>query len=172
MLDPTATVADRLLARLAQGAADHAVLRHAPVYTSAEAAAVRGSSLASGAKALVVSADGVTRLLVLPADCKLDGRALRRQAGVKKLRFLDRDELFRQTGLEPGAVPPFGSLFGLETWCDRRLAVEPEINFNAGAHDVSVRLAWTDYLRLEQPRLLDFAEPPATAASPDDAPHA
>ncbi len=43
------------------------VLRHEPVYTSEQAAAVRGTSLASGAKALVVKAGDGFVMLVLPA---------------------------------------------------------------------------------------------------------
>ncbi len=48
------------------------VLRHEPVYTSEEAARVRGTPLASGAKALVCKADSDFLLLVMPADRRLD----------------------------------------------------------------------------------------------------
>ena len=57
------------------------------------------------------------------------------------------------TGLTPGSIPPFGSLFGLVTWCDEALAAQARINFNAGEHSVSISLAYSDYLAVEGLRL-------------------
>jgi hypothetical protein len=34
------------------------------------------------------------------------------------------EEVMEMTGLAPGSIPPFGSLFGLPTLCDERLGVE------------------------------------------------
>ena len=138
------------------------VLRHEPVYTSQQAAAVRGTPLASGAKALLCRADGQTVLFVLPADRRLASRAVSRAKGWRKLRFLSREEVFEQTGLEPGAIPPFGSLFGVPTLCDRRLADNESINFNAGDHSISVGLRYADYLRAENPEVGTFAEDETT----------
>ena len=44
------------------------VLRHEPVYTSEEAARVRGVDLSSGAKALVCKAAGEYRMFSVDAD--------------------------------------------------------------------------------------------------------
>lgn len=132
------------------------VLRHEPVYTSRQAAEVRGTSLASGAKALVCKGDDEFVMFVMPADLKLDSRAVRRSRRWRKLRFADRDEVLRLTGLEPGSIPPFGSLFGLPTLCDSRLGENSTINFNAGDHCVSVSMSYADYIRIESPELGDF----------------
>src|SRR5438034_10388530 len=112
------SVCDRLQESLKQHAVSFTVLRHEPVFTSEQAAAVRGTSLASGAKALVVKAGERFVFLVMPADRKLDSRKTRDALGVKGLRFASRDEVEQRTGLQPGAIPPFGSLFGLTTCCD------------------------------------------------------
>jgi Ala-tRNA(Pro) deacylase len=149
----TATVFERVEAKLRQAGATYSVLRHAPVFTSEEAAAVRGVPLASGAKALVVKAGDAFVLLVLPADRKLDGRKARAALGVKGLRFASREEVERLTGLQPGAIPPFGSLFGLPTHCDPALGANAAINFNAGDHAVSVQMPYADYLAAEAPVL-------------------
>ena len=58
-----------------------------------------------------------------------------------------------QTGLKPGSIPPFGSLFGLPTHCDPALAANDAINFNAGDHSISVHVAYDDYVRAEGPSL-------------------
>ncbi len=62
------------------------------------------------------------------------------------------------TGLTPGSIPPFGSLFGLKTCCDERLQEARTINFNAGDHAVSISMACADYLVVEQPELGLYAE--------------
>lgn len=134
------------------------VLRHEPVYTSEEAARVRGTQLASGAKALVCKMDDNVVIFVIPADRKLASREIRRQFGAKSLRFADRDEVLAITGLAPGSIPPFGSLFGLATYCDTRLGEHERINFNAGDHAISISLAYADYIAVEQPRVGTFAE--------------
>src|SRR6476469_1820783 len=82
------------------------VLRHAPVFASEEAAAVRGTPLASGAKALVCKADDRFVMIVLPADRKLASREVRKAAGIKSLRFASREEVVQLTGLAPGSIPP------------------------------------------------------------------
>jgi Ala-tRNA(Pro) deacylase len=134
------------------------VLRHAPVYTSDEAARVRGTPLASGAKALVCKADDRFVMIVLPADRKLASKTVRKDEGVKSLRFASREEVEQLTGLAPGSIPPFGSLFGLATWCDARLSDHPRINFNAGDHAISISMTYADYLVAEQPKVGTYAE--------------
>jgi Ala-tRNA(Pro) deacylase len=149
-----ASVFERLESWLKERGVAFTVLRHEPVFTSEQAAAVRGTPLASGAKALVVKAGDDFRLLVLPADRKLDNRKARSGLGVKALRFATPEEVLHWTGLRPGAIPPFGSLFGLPTCCDPALAANESINFNAGDHAVSVQMAYADYVALERPALL------------------
>lgn len=134
------------------------VLRHEPVFTSEEAARIRGTTLASGAKALICKGDDAFAMFVLPADCKLSGSAARRACGWRKLRFATREEVLELTGLAPGSIPPFGSLFHLPTRCDKRLGASAIINFNAGDHGISVSMSYQDYLSVEQPELGDFAE--------------
>jgi len=147
------TVFDRISTWLQQQGVPFTVLRHEPVYTSEQAAAVRGTPLSSGAKALVVKAGERFILLVLPADRKLDSRKARDGLGVKALRFASREEVEQLTGLQPGSIPPFGSLFSLPTYCDPALADNPSINFNAGDHAISVQMTYEDFARAERPAL-------------------
>jgi Ala-tRNA(Pro) deacylase len=133
---------------------------HAPAHTSAEAAEVRGTPLESGAKALIVKGTSDEFLMaVMPADLALDGRAFRKLIKSRRLRFATRDELLQLTGLEPGMVPPFGSLFGIKTICDERLAANERINFSAGGHCDSLQLSYADYVRFEHPELAAIAKP-------------
>ena len=150
------SVCDRLQNWLKQNGVPFTILRHEPVFTSEQAAAVRGTSLASGAKALVVKAGETFVLLVLPADRKLDSRKARDALKVKALRFASKDEVRSLTSLQPGAIPPFGSLFQLATYCDPALGENPSINFNAGDHAISLQMAYSDYVQVEKPQMISM----------------
>jgi Ala-tRNA(Pro) deacylase len=152
------SVFQRVESLLKQHAVAFDVLRHEPVYTSEQAAAVRGTSLSSGAKALLCKGDEKFVLFVLPADRKLASKAVRRGRGWRKLRFATADEVHELTGLKPGSIPPFGSLLNLPTLCDSRLSENETINFNAGDHGISVSMSYTDYVKVEQPEVGEFAE--------------
>lgn len=153
-----ATVFERLSHFLDERQIAYSVLRHAAVFTSEEAAQVRGTPLASGAKALICKVDDRFVMIVLPADRKLASKDVRKSQGIKSLRFASREEVEQLTALAPGSIPPFGSLFGLKTWCDQRLGEHEQINFNAGDHSLSISLRYADYLAAEQPTLGSFAE--------------
>src|SRR4051812_30003173 len=152
------TVFQRVSELLGHKSIPHDVLRHQPVFTSEEAAAVRGTPLASGAKALICRADEQFVMIVLPADRKLASKNVRHLCGIKSLRFASREEVEQLTALQPGSIPPFGSLFNLPTWCDQLLGEQSRINFNAGDHCISISMTYADYLTVEQPRLGQFAE--------------
>ncbi|MCK5525537.1 MAG: hypothetical protein KAJ05_00195, partial [Candidatus Latescibacteria bacterium] len=79
-------------------------------------------------------------------------------AGVKHLRFATPEEVETLTGLTIGSIPPFGSLFGMRTFCDPLLGENEKINFNAGEHTVSIRMRYVDYIAVERPALAEFAE--------------
>src|SRR5262245_59775587 len=145
------SVFERLQDWLQQQGVTLTVLRHEPVFTSEQAAAVRGTSLASGAKALVLKAGDTFQMVVLQADRKLDSKKARETFGVKSVRFASKDEIERLTGLQPGSIPPFGSLFGMKTYCDPALGENASINFNAGDHAISVQMPYREYVRVETP---------------------
>ena len=133
-------------------------MHHPPVKTSAEAAAVRGVALASGAKALICKCDHEMIMFVMPANKRLASKSIRQQAGYKKLRFASKEEVWELTGLEPGSIPPFGSLFNIKTFCDPELGDNAKINFNAGEHTVSISLRYDDYVSTESPQMLACSE--------------
>jgi prolyl-tRNA editing enzyme YbaK/EbsC (Cys-tRNA(Pro) deacylase) len=76
---------DRLAELLGRRYTSFIILPHDPVVTSEEAARIRGTPLAGGAKALVCKVDVGLVMFVVPADRKLDGRSVRGQKGWRKL---------------------------------------------------------------------------------------
>ena len=161
---------DSVLSRLVEALRDAGIAftqtQHRPVYTSAEAAEVRGVALHSGAKALIVKGADVFLMAVMPADLSLDSHALRAMLGTKKLRFATKEEVLDLTGLTPGSIPPFGSLFNLPTYCDEHLADNERINFNAGSHSISIQMAYADYVAYESPRMAKIGK--AESARPQN----
>jgi Ala-tRNA(Pro) deacylase len=153
MPDADPAVHDELVRRLREAGVPFTLLHHASVFTSEEAAAIRGAPLCTGAKALILKIDGQFLMAVLPADRSLDSKALCAAVGAKKSRFATKEEVYDMTGLTPGSIPPFGSLFGLPTWCDERLASNDRINFNAASHAISMNMAYADYAAHERPRI-------------------
>ena len=146
----------RLESLLKQHGTSYSVLRHQPVFTSEGAATVRGVALSTGAKALICKVDERFAMFVIPGDRKLDSKRVRQALGIRALRFATLDELTDLTSLPPGAVPPFGSLFGLTTHCDAQLGANDQINFNAGDRSVSISLRYKDYLQVENPKVGSF----------------
>ena len=157
---PDPEVFKRLVAALEEAGIPFTQLHHKPVYTSAEAAEVRGTPLHSGAKALIMKGADDFLMCVMPADLSLDSNTLRKLLRFRRLRFATKEEVHSLTGLTPGSIPPFGSLFGLPTICDERLAENERINFNAGSHADSIQMTYEDYVAYESPRLARIAKTP------------
>ena len=151
-------VLERIQNLLAEHGVPFHIVSHRPVYTSSEAAEVRGVSLKSGAKALIVKVKEEFVMLVLPGDRRLDRKKLRGNLGYKSVRFATSEEVQELTGLTPGAIPPFGSLFQLKTYCDPALGENEEINFNCGTHTKSMTIRYEDYLKTEKPTVVEFSE--------------
>ena len=154
-------VTERLLETLEAAGVCYRVVEHAPVFTSEQAAAVRGTPPEAGAKALLVKADlpaADYALLVIAGSRRVDNARLREALGTRRVRFASAAELLAATGCRPGALPPFGALFGLPVLLDRSLQTAPEAAFNAGSHTISVVMEGEGFRRVLGGRLVDVAE--------------
>jgi prolyl-tRNA editing enzyme YbaK/EbsC (Cys-tRNA(Pro) deacylase) len=148
---------DRVIGLLERESLEYKIYEHRPVKTSRAAAAVRGTKLEQGAKALVMLADKTPVLVVLSAADKLDSKKFKRVFGVKDLRMATPEEVKKLTGVVIGAVPPFGNLMGLKTYVDKGLGKNKEIVFNAGSRAKSVKVSFQKWQRLVGPEEGDLA---------------
>ncbi len=151
----------RCLEMLRQKGVDFKHFSHKPVRTSEDAAKVRGFSLASGAKAMLCkyTASGEEKfcLLVMSASRKIAWKEVKQYLGSKNATFAKVEEVNALTGCIPGAVPPFGSVFGVQTIVDPSLEAQGDvINFNVGLRSQTLTLATKDYLKVENPKILSF----------------
>jgi len=152
-------VTERLERWLRERGARFRVMEHAPVFTSEEAARVRGTPIEAGAKALVFLAGDRPVHVVLPGARRVDNARLRAVLGTRTLRFATHAELLALTGCVPGAVPPFGNLFGLPVFVDEALAERQEVAFSAGSNTVSIIVRGDDFLRLSEARVHVLTRP-------------
>ena len=91
-------------------------------------------------------------LIVISASAKMDSKAMKKAGGFKSTRFASEAEVLTLTGCVPGAVPPFGSVWGIPTFMDESLREQGKsINFNAGLRTFSVGMGLADYLAVEKP---------------------
>ncbi|TNV75467.1 hypothetical protein FGO68_gene14657 [Halteria grandinella] len=151
----------KIEALLQEKGIDYKLLIHEPVLTSKAAAEIRGVPLSSGAKAMLLKdnskADSMLfTLAVMSASKKFSWKLVKKLLKVKNMRFATPEEVYTVTGCLPGAVPPFGSVFGIGTILDRSLRAQGEtINFNCGLRTHSVRMRFEDYYALEKPKFED-----------------
>ncbi|MFH2020693.1 MAG: YbaK/EbsC family protein [archaeon] len=133
-------------------------MHHAAVFTSAESAKVRGTELKQGAKALIFKVDGKFVMAVISAAKKVDSKKLKKIISAKDMVLASADEVKKLTGLEIGSIPPFGELFGLQTYVDNTLGENEFIAFNAGSHTDSIVMKYDDYKKALNPIVEDFSE--------------
>ena len=128
---------------------------HEPVYTSEQAAAVRGFDLEASAKSLLFKADKNFVLVVLSGDKKVDWKKLKVILRVKNTRLANAEEVQKQMGVEVGACYPFGNVVNLRTLVDKTLAEQEIISCNPGRHEISIKFKFADYQKLVKPELID-----------------
>ncbi len=128
---------------------------HDPVYTAqekAESAHISGKELA---KTVLVKIDGDMAMVVMAANEKLDVHELKRELHAKKVSLAsERDFASNFPGCEPGAVPPFGNLYGMNVYISEALSGDDEIAFSAGSHIELIKLAMQDYMKMVHPRIV------------------
>ncbi|HZP55861.1 MAG TPA: YbaK/EbsC family protein [Candidatus Saccharimonadales bacterium] len=132
-------------------------IKHEPVYTSQQAASVRGLKLEQGAKSLLFKADQDFILVVLGGDKKVDWKKLKNVLSVRQIRMATPEEVVQKMGVEVGACYPFGNIVGLRTLVDKSLTKQEIISCNPGRHDVSIKFMLKDYQKLVQPELTEVS---------------
>lgn len=112
---------------------------------SAQAARVPGDRLV---KSVLLHDSNGYLIAVLPATRRVDLDALDAQLG-RQLEFApehDLANLFRDC--EPGAIPPLGEAYGVETVIDDDMLQVADVYFEGGDHRALVHVSTEDFLRL------------------------
>ena len=99
-------------------------------------------------------------MAVLSAKDAANLDILRDEIGCRTLRLASESE-FNESfpTCTTGAMPPFGNIFNVPTYCEANLSENDEIEFNGGGHDQTIRMRFDDYRRLVNPKMVHFAQP-------------
>lgn len=134
------------------------VLTHEPTFSAqrmAQAVHVCGDNVA---KTVLLKADGQFVLAVLPATHQIHLEMAREALAAHLVELAPENELVSVfPDCERGALPPFGSQYGLETLVDASLAEDDEIVFEGNAHREAFRMKYRQYEDLENPQVAVFA---------------
>ncbi len=134
------------------------VMEHEPTPTSEIAAKVRGTSLDQAAKALVFRSEGKFLMCVVPGNSKVEFKKVKHIIKSDSLSLADRHEVEEITETLPGGVPPFGNLFDIPIYLDKKLFDNQEIVFNAGKQTVSIMMKLDDYIHAVRPIVDDLTQ--------------
>jgi len=136
----------------------YVTIRHSPAYTAQEIAAsahIPGQELA---KTVILEIDGALAMAVLPASEHVEIGIFSGLIGANHVALASESRFAeRFPDCEPGAMPPFGNLYGMRVFVAKDLTKDDVIAFNAGTHTELIQLAFEDYLRLVEPEVVDFA---------------
>jgi Ala-tRNA(Pro) deacylase len=154
------SISRRLKEYLEHNKVAYRCIHHAPAFTAQDVAASEHVPGREVAKTVVVKIDDNYVLVVLPATMKIDLPTLREVMPFDQVAIATESEFERLfPDSEPGAMPPFGNLYGLGVFVDRSLENNKEIVFNAGTHIETVRMKYADFERLVEPVAIDVAVP-------------
>lgn len=149
--------AQKLRAFLDEHEIKYVSLKHSPAYTAQEVAASAHVTGKHFAKTVIIKLDDQFAMAVLPSNRKVILQDVRDVTGCDRVRFASEEE-FRSLfpDCELGAMPPFGNLYAMEVYLAPGLAENDEIAFNAGSHTEIITMAYRDFERLVQPKILSF----------------
>ena len=120
--------AEQILKLFENNNISYQLYQHSPVYTSEEAANVRGVELKAGCKSMLLKKkDGKFIIANLAADKKIDMKKLEVILGCKA-SFASKEEVLKVTNCEAGSVPPFGGIFGLHSFLDSSVKDSCEVS--------------------------------------------
>jgi Ala-tRNA(Pro) deacylase len=147
----------RLTELLDQAHVRYAVIRHSPAYTAQEVAESVHIPGKQFAKTVILEIDGKLAMAVVPATTPVHTEMLRRAIGARNVVIAaEQDFKPKFPDCEPGAMPPFGNLYGLTVFVSQRLAEDEQICFNAGTHHEVLRMPYQDFERLVKPVPANF----------------
>ena len=162
--NPLHPVVNKIKEILEENNIDYDYMEHKPVRTSEEAAKVREGkySIEQGAKALIVrikvrGGNKYFAMFVVPGHLRFDMDKSKALFNAKDIRFATEKEVSKITnGVKPGGVPPFGNLFNIDTFADKKMFDYENIIFNCGDKRASIAIKPSDFRHIVEPQVVDL----------------
>jgi Ala-tRNA(Pro) deacylase len=133
------------------------LIPHRDTYDSQRMAAAIHVSGREVAKTVLLRAGGGYVVAVLPANQSIDLVRVARALDVRSAELATEIEIAEHCpDCEMGALPPFGSKYGMETLLEDSLLEVDEIVFEGNSHHESIRMKSADFRQLEDPLVGSF----------------
>jgi Ala-tRNA(Pro) deacylase len=137
----------KLLSYLDKAKIGYKIVRHKTVYTAYDAAQTLGVKLGEIAKTLVIKADKIYLLAVLPASHKLDLGKLKKVVKAKKIEIAKEGMMKKMFKIKPGAITPFGQIYKVPVYVDKSMIKAKQIIAGAGTFEESVVMTVKNFLK-------------------------
>jgi len=136
---------------------EYVTINHSLAYTAQRIAASAHIPGKDIAKTVVLKADGKMIMAVLPASCKINLDMLKSAVNANVVEIsLEKEFSAVFPDCEVGAMPPFGNLYGMDVYVAEKLSQDEIIAFNAGSHRELIKLAYKDFEKLVNPKVVNF----------------
>jgi Ala-tRNA(Pro) deacylase len=114
---------------------------HKTVYTAYDKAATLKIKPAVVGKVLAMKQEGRPVIVLVGADKNLDIEKIKKILKTKKIDFLPEAAIKEKfKGIDPGAIPPFIGMWGVNVLADKGFLTQPKIILSAGRYEWSVIL--------------------------------
>ncbi len=129
---------------------DYEVIDHVrtdSALTTSQAAHIPGDRMA---KSVLLGDEESYLLAVVPATCRVKLEEVARLTGRRFRLIPEREVESAFLDCETGAIPPLGSLYGIETLVDSNLMTQPDIYCESGDHGKLLHLRIQDFRSAEE----------------------
>jgi Ala-tRNA(Pro) deacylase len=136
-----------------------AVMEHPTTYTAQEMAHALHVPGREVAKTVLLQTDADDFVVaVLPAYKQVDLRRVSNLFGGCQVSLAREEDINSHCpDCEPGALPPFGSRYGMKTVVDESLAQDEAIVFEGNSHHEAIQMRFDSFHRLEKPMVAQIA---------------
>jgi Ala-tRNA(Pro) deacylase len=142
------TIAATLKDYMARQGIEYDVLSHPHSHCSTETAKLTHVPAECLAKAVILEDDDGYLMAVLPSTNHIELHTLSERLQ-RKLRLTVEQQLAKLfKDCDPGAIPPAGEAYGLDTVMDESLAEKPDLYFEAGDHHELIHVRGSAFMKL------------------------
>ena len=133
---------------LAQKSVDYDMVSHPHTGSSHESAEASHVNEDHIAKAVIVKDESGYAMVVVPASNWVEIKHLRNELD-RDFKLVEENELAKLfPDCEPGAIPPLGSAYQIETFLDEELTTLANVYFEAGDHENLVHMSGDNFKKL------------------------
>jgi Ala-tRNA(Pro) deacylase len=137
----------------------YTVVSHSPAFTAMEVAAMAHVPGRQMAKVVIMRLEQRLTMAVLPSNYRINSARMVKVMHTANLRIANENEFGHMfPDCELGAMPPFGNLYGMQTFVAKSLTEDKFITFSAGTHHEVITLHTEDYLDLVKPKIISFTD--------------